>query len=69
MIGRPLESPNEAIVRADILRREEEANQAAQRQHRQGTIATIRMRHREHGMSRKRLVDIYGQSLVDQALG
>lgn len=69
-VGRPPGSGNEQEVRAESLRREAEANRRAQASHRQGEIARIKELHRGgQGMSRARLVTIYGRDAVDLALG
>lgn len=70
--GRPPGSPNDdeasARARAAELVREEELHLRATRQHRRDDIAAVRLRHRVHGMSRKRLIEIYGRDVVDEAL-
>lgn len=65
--GRPPGTTKEHEVRAQSLRHEEESNLRAQRAHRQKDFGRIRQLSGD-GMSRKRLVEIYGQDLVDQAL-
>lgn len=70
--GRPPGSPNDdeasARMRAAEMAREEEMHLRATSAHHREDLATIRLRHREHRMSRKRLIEIYGRELVDQAL-
>jgi len=70
--GRPPGTPNEdeasARMRAAELAREEERHLRATNAHHREDMVSIRMRHRVHGMSRKRLIEIYGRELVDQAL-
>ena len=70
--GRPRGSLNDeeaaSAMRAAQMAHEEEMHLRAIRSHRRHEIATVRLRHLEHHMSRKRLIEIYGQDLVDEAL-
>lgn len=67
--GRPAGTPNDVQIYAAEQAREEDRHRSAIRGHRQRDIAAARMRYRDHKVSRKRLVEIYGRELVTEALG
>lgn len=67
--GRPAGSSNEAQISAAEQVREDERHLRAIRGYRGNDIQAVRLRHRIHKMSRKRLIEIYGRDLVDEALG
>lgn len=54
-------------MRAAALAREEDLHLRATVHHRRDDITAVRL-HKGRGMSRKRLIEIYGRDLVDQAL-
>ncbi len=64
-MGRPRDIPNDVQQRMDLA--EEDRRLRAVLAGRAQDVAAVRL-HKARGMSRKHLIAIYGQDVVDQAL-